>query len=89
MRLMPLVALLPALLLGCGASQQQPGGKVFCQSYEDNFLPGCQQVCENDLGFATQDGIIQCQKECRQDLADDDNFNDSCSDRADALQAAE
>ncbi len=87
MRLLLLVALLLVLFTGCGGSQQQPGGKVFCQSYEDQYLPGCQQTCENDLGFATQDDIVGCQNECRDDLAEDPTFNDSCSDRVDALKA--
>ncbi len=84
-----LVPLLLAPVIACGASQNQPGGKVFCQSYEDNYLPGCQQTCEADQEFATQDDIIQCRKECRQDLAEDATFNDSCPEKAEALTSTE
>jgi len=80
MRSSLLLALL--FLAACGGAQQNTGGKVFCQSYQDNYLPECQRNCEEGLEIADQDGIAKCLVECRQDLIDDDTFADSCPDEA-------
>ncbi|MBW2455685.1 MAG: hypothetical protein JRI68_14295 [Deltaproteobacteria bacterium] len=87
MRWMLLVALLLAPVAGCGGSQQKPGGKVFCQSYEDNYLPECQRNCEEGKEISNREAIGECLKECRQDLIDDDTFNDRCPERVEILAA--
>jgi hypothetical protein len=87
MRLILLVGLLLFPAVACGGSQQKPGGKVFCQSYEDNYLPECQRNCEEGKEIGNQDAIAECLRECRQDLIDDDTFNESCPERAEALAA--
>ena len=84
---MLLVASFLALVAGCSGSQQKPGGKVFCESYEENYLPECQRNCEEGKEISNREAIGECLKQCREELVDDDTFNDSCPERVEILAA--
>ncbi len=77
MRLL-LVAGALAMMFGCGASQQNPHGEVFCQSYEKNYVLECRKVCEQDLAADDEKGFKTCEKKCRADLQNDETYADDC-----------
>jgi hypothetical protein len=72
------------LLAGCGAGRQPA---AYCDSYELNYLADCQGHCEAETGAASDlKASAACEAKCKADLGGDDNFSDSCPDRAKALR---
>lgn len=62
---------------GC-AAKQEPRGRAFCESYEQNYIPACRRHCEADLELGDAEGVEMCKAKCAKDLQSDDTYADSC-----------
>lgn len=69
------------LTVACGGAQEEPRGATFCTSFENNYLAACQQQCEAQYDPGDREAQQTCAKECRGDLAEEDEYTDSCSRR--------
>lgn len=67
-----------ALLPAC-AAKQEPRGRAFCESYEQNYIPACRQHCEQDLEIGDAEGVESCRAKCAKDLKKDDTYSESCT----------
>ena len=66
-----------SLSVGCGA-KQEPRGRVFCESYEQYYIPECRRHCESDLELGDAEGVERCKAKCAKDLKSDDTYAESC-----------
>ena len=72
-----LVAILVATVASCGG-KQEPRGRAFCESYEQNYIPECRRHCESDLELGDEEGVEGCKAKCVKDLKSDDTYSESC-----------
>jgi hypothetical protein len=69
------ILLSTVLLAACGASQTEPRGQVFCESYEEHYLGDCRAHCE----ATREDGDeVDCKAKCTEDLEADATYSESC-----------